>query len=319
MTLPLEIIVKSVTEVTPFIKKFTLQAKDQSMLPEFSGGSHITTYLPNPSGTLERNYSIFNTTDVKGLYEIAVRLTENSTGGSLFWHKQVQVGDVLNISYPKNYFQLSFQAKHHVLYGAGIGITPFLSMMDELSARNGSFELHYAAKSKEQCAFYEYLKMKYPDQCHFYFSKGDQNSVRLSPTQLSEHRIGTHVYFCGPETMIQDFTSAAIDYGYPSFHIHFERFLPPTRKEQQAFWVQLVKSGKTLEVPADSSLLEVLQKNGIKVPYSCRVGGCGTCEVKVVRGEVIHLDSFLREEQQCSNRRMLSCVSRGVGTLVLDM
>ena len=304
--------------VSPSIKRFTLQATDQNELPPFSGGSHITTYLPHPSGKLERHYSIFNLTSEPGLFEIAVRLAEDSTGGSRYWHQSVQIGDLLTVSYPKNYFPLSFQAKHQVFYAAGIGITPFLSMMAELTAKNQSFELHYAAKSKEQCAFYDDLCEVYPDQCHFYFSNGDE-AKRLSPTHLLDHRIGTHVYFCGPENMIQEFTMAAKTYGYPSGNIHFERFAPPAKKEQQAFKVYLQQHGKQLEVTANSSLLDTLLQNGIQVPYSCRVGGCGTCEIKVEEGEIAHFDSFLTEAQQCSQRTMLSCVSRGKGSLVLDI
>ena len=234
------------------------------------------------------------------------------------WHQNVQVGDVLTVSYPKNYFPLSFQAKHHVFYAAGIGITPFLSMMAELTEKNCSFELHYVAKSKEKCAFYEYLSKAYPDQCHFYFSE-DEGTKRLLPDHLLNHRIGTHVYFCGPERMIQDFTTAAKTYGYPSFNLHYERFAAPSMKEQHAFQVTLKSSGKQLEVPANSSLLDVLLQNEVQVPYSCTVGGCGTCEVKVAEGEIVHFDSFLTEEQQSSNQTMLSCVSRGKGRLVLNI
>ena len=125
----LEVRVKKINEETSMIKRFTLQAVNDSKLPPFSGGSHITTFLPLPSGTLERQYSIFNLSSEPGLFEIAVRLAEGSTGGSRYWHQNIQVGDVLTVSYPKNYFPLSFQAKHHVFYAAGIGITPFLSMM----------------------------------------------------------------------------------------------------------------------------------------------------------------------------------------------
>ncbi|MED4586581.1 PDR/VanB family oxidoreductase [Brevibacillus choshinensis] len=314
----LEVRVRNIIEETSTIKRFTLQAIDYSMLPPFSGGSHITTFLPHHSGNLERHYSIFNITSEMGLFEIAVRLAEDSTGGSRYWHQNVHVGDILSVSYPKNYFPLSFQAKHHVFYAAGIGITPFLSMMAELVDKNRSFELHYAAKSKEQCAFYDYLRKEFPDQCHFYFSNGEGTN-RLLPTQLLNHRIGTHVYFCGPESMIQDFKIAAKTFGYPSFNIHLERFAPPPKKEQHAFQVNLKRSDTQLEVPANSSLLDVLLQNGIKIPYSCRVGGCGTCEIKVEEGQIIHFDSFLSEEQQCSKQTMLSCVSRGKGRLVLDI
>ena len=141
----------------------------------------------------------------------------------------------------------------------------------------------------------------------------------LFRSKILNHRIGTHVYYCGPEGMIQDFTRAAKSYGYPSFNIHLERFAPPIKKESHPFSVKLKSSGKQLDVPADSSLLDVLHQNEIKVPYSCRIGGCGTCEVRVAEGEIVHFDSFLTEEQQVANQTMLSCVSRGKGRLVLNI
>ncbi len=314
----MEVRVRNITEETSAVKRFTLEAADGSPLPPFSGGSHITIYLPHPSGVLERHYSLFNTTAERGLFEIAVRLSEDSAGGSRFMHENVKKGDLLSVSWPKNHFQLSFQAKHHVFYAAGIGITPFLSMMAELAEKKGSFELHYAAKTMEQCAFYDFLRRTYPEQCHFYFSR-EADGKRLSPAGLSDHRIGTHVYFCGPERMIEEFSQTAEADGYPSINVHYERFAPPPIKERHPFQVKLQKSGGQFEVSADSSLLDTLHENGIKVPYSCRAGGCGTCEVEVEEGEIIHYDSFLTEEQQKSQRRMLSCVSRGKGRLVLNV
>jgi dimethylamine monooxygenase subunit B len=313
----LEVRVKSIIKETATIKRFTLQALNGLKLPLFSGGSHITTYLPNSSGTLERSYSVFNLSEPNSI-EIAVRLAEPSTGGSVYWHHHVSEGDVLKVSYPKNHFPLSFQAKHHVFYAAGIGITPFLSMMAELAEKKQSFELHYGAKSKEQCAFLNYLNNTYPGYCHFYFSE-EENPQRLSAKLLMDHRIGTHVYFCGPEKMIKDFTSAAKSYGYPAYNVHFERFAPPVKKDAVPFGITLKQSGKQLEVPEESSLLDVLRQDGIDIPYSCRVGGCGTCEVKVANGEIDHYDSFLTDEQRDSNRTMLSCVSRGKGNLILDL
>jgi dimethylamine monooxygenase subunit B len=313
----LEVRVKSIIKETATIKRFTLQALNGLKLPPFSGGSHITTHLPKASGTLERSYSVFNLSE-PGSIEIAVRLAEPSTGGSEYWHHHVSEGGVLKVSYPRNHFSLSFQAKHHVFYAAGIGITPFLSMMAELNEKKRSFELHYAAKSKEQCAFFDFLNQTYPGQCHFYFAEGE-NRQRLSAKLLMDHRIGTHVYFCGPEKMIQEFTSAAKSYGYPEFNVHYERFAPPEKKDAVPFGITLKQSGKQFEVPEESSLLDVLRQNGIDIPYSCRVGGCGTCEVKVAEGEVDHYDAFLTDEQRDSNRTMLSCVSRGKGKVVLDI
>lgn len=120
----LDVRIKSIKQETATIKRFTLQTLNGSKLPPFSGGSHITTYLPKKSATLERSYSVFNLSE-PGLIEIAVRLAEPSTGGSEYWHHHVSEGDVLKVSYPKNHFPLSFQAKHHVFMQQVLESRPF--------------------------------------------------------------------------------------------------------------------------------------------------------------------------------------------------
>lgn len=309
----IEVIVQSISQETPYVKKFVLERVDGEVFPGFSSGSHITTYMNG----LGRNYSLTNHPDQRNNYEIAIRLNDSSTGGSLYWHHQVKIGDKLNISYPKNHFPLSFKGKHHVFYAAGIGITPFLSMMAEVKESGGSFEIHYAAKSREMCAFYSYIKEHYPKQSHFYFS--EDGAERLGVASLLEHRIGTHAYFCGPESFISDFTEAALRFGYPHSSIHLERFAPPVLKEAKPFIAQFA-NGKCVEVPVERTLLEALLEAGIKIPYSCRVGSCGTCELKVLEGGIDHYDSFLSEEQKREQNVILSCVSRGNSErLILDL
>ena len=96
--------------------------------------------------------------------------------------------------------------------------------------------------------------------------------------------------------------ASAKTYGYPPFHVHFERFAPRPMKEQHAFQIRMKRKETELEVPANATLLDVLLQNVIKIPYSCRVGGCGTCEIKVTEGEIVHFDSFLSEEQHCVSK-----------------
>lgn len=310
------VLVTSIQVETPIVRRFTLSPIAGAVLPRFSGGSHITTYIEREKDFITRSYSLTSHPDEISKYEIAVRLSDRSKGGSHYWHHHVKVGDKLYISYPKNYFPLSFKAKHHVLYAAGIGITPFLSMMAELKDREASFELHYAAKSKELCAFYKYLAENYREQCHFYFS---QERKRISETSLLHHSIGTHVYFCGPESFISSFREAAQGIGYPGSSVHFEHFTPMQPKEPIAFQAQLT-SGKTVNVSKGKTLLEALLEAGVKAPYSCQAGRCGTCELDVLEGEIDHYDSFLSEEQKNSQKVMLTCVSRAKsGCLVLDI
>ncbi len=302
--------VGKIVQETKFVKRFHLYPAELELLPAFTGGSHIATYVKNSDGTIERNYSLVSHPTDRTQYTIAIRKDEQSRGGSVYWHEEIKVGDQLEISWPKNHFPLAFKAaKHHVFYAAGIGITPFMTMMEDLTAQGKSFELHYAAKTKEECAFYDELNAKYPGKCHFYFSR-TETPKKMTPATMEKHRIGSHVYFCGPVSMVKEFRQAAESYGYPSHSIHFELFAVADEGPKDPFVVTLANSGKTVEVSEQETLLEALLKKGIEAPYSCKVGGCGSCEVQVVEGEVDHRDHFYKEEERQTKNVILTCCSR---------
>lgn len=306
----IEVYVGKIVQETKLIKCFHLYPADRELLPAFTGGSHIATYVKNGAETIERNYSLVSHPTDRTQYAIAIRKDDHSRGGSVYWHDEIKVGDRLEISWPKNHFPLAFKAaKHHVFYAAGIGITPFMTMMEDLTAEGKSFELHYAARTKADCAFYDYLMAKYPGKCHFYFSR-TKIPKKMTPVTLAEHRIGSHVYFCGPASMVKEFREAAESYGYPSHAIHFELFAIADERPKNPFVVKLTNSNKKVAVSEKETLLEALLKAGVQAPHSCRVGGCGSCEVQVVEGEVDHRDHFYKDHERGLKKVILTCCSR---------
>jgi len=87
-----------------------------------------------------------------------------------------------------------------------------------------------------------------------------------------------------------------------------------------AFTVHLQRSGRSLVVPADSSILEVLLAAGIEVPFSCCDGICGTCQTRVLAGRPDHRDDVLLGADAQATDRMMVCVSRCIGdALTLDL
>lgn len=87
-----------------------------------------------------------------------------------------------------------------------------------------------------------------------------------------------------------------------------------------SFEVVCNQSGLTLEVPPNRSVLEILNEAGIEIPCSCQQGVCGTCEVRVLSGEVDHRDSILSASERAANETMMTCVSRAKSApLVLDI
>ena len=86
------------------------------------------------------------------------------------------------------------------------------------------------------------------------------------------------------------------------------------------FRVELRKSRKTLDIPADKSILNVLNENGVYVPSSCEDGICGTCLTPVIEGTPDHRDDSQTDEEKAANTHINVCVSRAKGDkLVLDL
>jgi ferredoxin len=139
---------------------------------------------------------------------------------------------------------------------------------------------------------------------------------------LAEPRADMLVYCCGPERLMAAVEQAGAH--WPEGALRFEWFAPRSRPEGEgppgAFEVRCARSGVTLTVPADRSLLSVLDRSGVAISSSCEQGVCGTCEVAVLEGEVEHRDSILSAAERAAGRSMMACVSRARGSrLVLDI
>ena len=285
-------------------------------LPGFQPGAHIATFLETSSGTLQRHYSLCNQTVSRDAYKIAVKRTHDSRGGSRYWHDEVYTGKTLLVSPPVNHFRISPAARHHLFIAGGIGITPFIPMLAQLRSHGGSFELHYAVSSPDKGAFVSWLKTVVPRETHIYYS----SQRRLTTEVLMNRRIGTHVYLCGPPGMTKEFQSGARSLGYSHSNIHLEAFAAFDDKTNQPFLVHLYRSEAKVQVPSDKTLLQSLLDAGIKVPSSCHAGGCGTCQIEVLEGEIDHRDFYLTEEEQKQQNIIVPCVSRARGQdLKLDL
>ena len=133
------------------IRSFELVSTDGSVLPGFSAGSHLDVETP---GGITRQYSLCNDPAEGHRYLIGVLQDPNTRGGSRSTHEQIQEGDVLRISTPKNHFALAHGAKHSLLPAGGIGVTPILCMAERLSITDAEFQMQYCAREPERMAFH---------------------------------------------------------------------------------------------------------------------------------------------------------------------
>src|SRR5699024_9589890 len=103
--------------------------------------------------------------------------------------------------------------------------------------------------------------------------------------------VGTAVYCCGPPPMV----AAVLEElrGRTDVEFHFERFSAPAVTDGAPFTVELARSGRTVDVPADRSVLAAVLDELPRTPHSCRQSYCRTCKVTVLDGEVDHRDTTL--------------------------
>jgi ferredoxin len=130
------------------------------------------------------------------------------------------------------------------------------------------------------------------------------------------------IYGCGPGPLLDALESASAHWQAGSLHI--ERFaardVSASAGALDSFEVVCQRSGTTLQIGPDRSILEAAEEAGIKVLASCRAGVCGTCDVDVLDGRPEHRDSVLSAAERAADEFMLVCISRSLSPrLVLDM
>ena len=309
--------VRQKTAIAQDIFLFELVRPDHSSLPPFTAGSHLLVLTP--SG-LSRRYSLCNAPSERDRYMVAVKRDAVGSGGSISMVDSVAVGDRLDVSPPLNYFPLDPEATSYLLIAGGIGITPVLSMVRELIARNADFRLVYCTRSPETTAFLDELSApELAGRVLVHHDHGDrERSLAIGPIVAA--RTGeTHLYCCGPRPLMQAVRD--LTRHWPHAAVHFEDFgtsAHPEQNGEKTFSVRLARSGVTVEVPAGVSILAALRDRGVAVPSSCESGTCGTCRTGLLSGMAEHRDFVLDDDEQ--DKEIMICVSRAQSAeLVLDL
>jgi vanillate O-demethylase ferredoxin subunit len=301
------------------ICSFEFASVDGSPLPAFSAGSHIDVQV---NQQITRQYSLCNDPSDADRYLICVLRDAQSRGGSSGMHDAVNVGDLIQISAPKNHFPL-VPAERSLLFGGGIGVTPILCMAERLAAIGADFHMHYCTRSADRTAFLDRIKQSaFARHVDFHFDAGPDKQKLDLAALIATPAAGTHLYVCGPTGFIDHVVNTAKGLGWDSAQIHFEYFgaAPQDTTHDSQFEVQIASTGAVYSVPADRTVIEVLEENGVDVSVSCEQGVCGTCITRVLSGTPDHRDVYFTDEEHAMNDQFTPCCSRSKSKLlVLDL
>ncbi|MBN8489560.1 MAG: DUF4255 domain-containing protein [Burkholderiales bacterium] len=266
---------------------------------------------------------------------------------SQHFHDGVQVGSVLRVKAPAGQFFIDPEDDTPaVLIAGGIGITPLLCMLKTCLLRKPQRALHlfYGVRNGSEQAFrpaLQQLAAQHPAlRLTVAYSRPAEHERQGRDYQHRGHLdvallqrslgAGRHLYYlCGPPAMMQSLVPALLASGVPQQDLHYEAFGPATvpaaavtaasasastRSEPLELRFQL--SGRTLLWDGrDASLLDFAERQGVALESACRSGGCGTCETRVLQGEVVYAQ---RPMHEIAPGHCLLCVGRPATALVLE-
>ncbi|TDC47342.1 oxidoreductase [Actinomadura sp. KC345] len=310
-----ELVVRSMTWEAAGVLSVTLTEPDGAPLPPWEPGAHLELDL----GKWVRQYSLCGDPEDTGAYRIAVLYEPGGRGGSAYVHEELRPGRTVRVRGPRNRFPLA-DAPRYLFLAGGIGITPLLPMIARVAAGNVPWRLVYGGRSRDTMAFLPDLA-RYADAVTVV--PEDTDGRPDLDTLLGDPEPGTAVYCCGPEGLLSAVERRCE--AWPDGSLHVERFTAAPRDpaldgEDTAFEVECARSGLTVGVSADETVMDALERSGIQVPNACREGICGSCETPVLAGVPDHRDGLLTDEERAASASMMPCVSRCLSArLVLDL
>ena len=316
-----EVSVEAIEPVADDVVRLRLNPRGGNTLPQWAPGAHLELRLP--SGRL-RQYSLCGRPADRQTYEIAVLREQNGRGGSVEIHDEIQVGSILPVRGPRNHFPL-IEADRYLFLAGGIGVTPMLAMARQASELGKPVRFVYGGRSKAAMAFIEDLQAL--SGVDLVLVPQDTDGMPNLAAELGAIDVGTGIYCCGPSPMIAAVEETAAVLGCED-QVHVERFeisdemeaLLNASTDNKPFVAVLARSNIEVEVPANRRLIEVLRDVGLSVDFDCEKGICGSCETRVLDGELEHRDFVLSKRERDEGKSMMICVSRACSDkLVLDM
>lgn len=296
------------------VMALVLEAVDGTALPPWQPGAHVDLVI---EGVAERQYSLCGDPGDLSCYRLGILRDDQGRGSSKHVHDVLAVGDEVMVRGPRNHFELR-QSPGYLFIAGGIGITPLLPMIEAVDGLGLSWRLLYGGRSRSTMAFLDTLDL----YDNVVVLPQDEYGLIDVAGELASSP-GAAIYTCGPTPLI-DAVQAAVDLAGVG-PLHFERFvsvpveIDVDHAPASAFEVQLGTDGPVVPVAEDQSILDAVLGAGADVLFSCEEGTCGSCQTRVLAGDVDHRDGLLTDQER-ANGDMLICVSRcRSARLVLDI
>ncbi len=309
-----------------------LETVDGRAVP-FRAGQYLTHCFDVDGSTVKRAYSI---SAAEG--EALACTVKTVTGGvvSNFVHRELAVGSEYTVIGPSGDFLLPADPAVPLAFlAAGSGITPVMAMLDTALRTDPDrvIDLVYAARTRADVIFADRLAKLEGDHPGLRITRVlsrpdaefDGLRGRLDPEQaaaLLTDRPGAEIYLCGPEELMAGVTAALLADGVPAGRIHSERFYAAARHTTPLPTlpqpIEFRRSNLTVVAQPGETILDAGLRNGVNIDFSCTVGGCGACKVRMVSGDVSIDEPNCLTDAEKADGYTLGCSAYALGPAVVD-
>jgi ring-1,2-phenylacetyl-CoA epoxidase subunit PaaE len=315
----------------------------------FTPGQYLTLRTTLDGEEVRRSYSICSGPD-DGELRIAVKKVDGGAFSS--WAvDELKAGDTIDVMTPTGRFGVAHtpgQARVHVGFAAGSGITPIISIVRGVLARepDSRFFLFYGNRTTADILFreaLEELKDRFVGRLSlFYVLSQEEQDLPILHGRLDRAKVEVllramvpaaaidHVFVCGPTAMSEEIEATCADLGIARERIHVERFVSglggkPRPKAAvapeapPAAIAALIHDGKRKEVPVaeGEAILDAALRAGLDLPYACKGGMCSTCRARVVEGETRMDVNYSLEPWELEAGFVLTCQAHPVTSHVV--
>jgi len=309
----LNLAVSEIHPETSSSKTLRLVSQDQ-YLPPFQAGQYINLFLDVDGIRTSRPYSISSSPCQTAYYDITVRRVKNGFFSN-YLLDEIQPGDIFQSTSPAGYFHHNplFHGKDLVFIAGGSGITPFMSMIREVTDKKLDQQIHLidGSQHEDDIIFQNELSERASSHANlsvthvitepsssFSGYTGFITAERIQAVLEGTNPADKMFYLCGPEAMYGFVLTQLEKLGVPKRRIRIEIFGPPEDITAHPGWPENVKKddrfqvrlpqGRVIEVTAGEPLMNSLERNRITLETSCRSGVCSLCRTKLISGRVFH-------------------------------
>lgn len=329
------------------VKTFTLVDPQNGELPfQYSPGQFLTLSATVDGRLVARAYTIASSPLNRTFCELSIKREEQGTF-SRYLHDLVKVGDVIDVKGPSGLFIFTgTESQSLVLIGAGIGVTPMMSVLRYLIGKSwpGRITLLFSCRDRKDYLFQAELEALARVNSNFKLlvtltgnAGADWSGLtgRISKELIDDNvpdLTSSRIHLCGPVTFMDGIKNILRELDVPPESIKTECFGSMRRNEPStplgrdgentiintSTTVTFLNSHKRAALPPNLSVLEAAESVGIAIDNSCRTGTCGICKLKLRSGSVTMeiQDGLTAEDKQ--NGFILACQAKSTENIGVE-